>query len=69
MYSLCEKGDKQADLSIHGGIEKVIYVYPIEHYSFWTELIIHETKKTTMLEHGAMGKTSPLKAYLNQCLC
>ena len=36
MYSLCEKDDKQADLSIHGGIEKVIYVYPIEHYSFWT---------------------------------
>jgi MOSC domain-containing protein YiiM len=28
-------GDEQADLSIHGGLEKAIYAYPSEHYPFW----------------------------------
>lgn len=30
-------GDEQADLSIHGGLEKAIYAYPSEHYPFWHE--------------------------------
>ena len=30
-------GDEQADLSIHGGLEKAIYAYPSEHYSFWRD--------------------------------
>ena len=28
-------GDRQADLSVHGGPFKAIYVYPSEHYDFW----------------------------------
>ena len=28
-------GDRQADLSVHGGITKAIYGYPVEHYEFW----------------------------------
>ena len=28
-------GDRQADLSVHGGPEKAVYVYPSEHYAFW----------------------------------
>jgi MOSC domain-containing protein YiiM len=28
-------GDRQADLSVHGGISKAVYVYPREHYEFW----------------------------------
>ena len=28
-------GDRQADLSVHGGIRKAIYGYPAEHYEFW----------------------------------
>ena len=28
-------GDGQADLSAHGGIDKAVYCYPIEHYPFW----------------------------------
>ena len=30
-------GDRQADLSVHGGPEKAVYAYPSEHYSFWKE--------------------------------
>jgi len=28
-------GDAQADLRVHGGYSKAVYVYPSEHYEFW----------------------------------
>lgn len=28
-------GDRQADLSVHGGPTKAVYVYPSEHYEYW----------------------------------
>ncbi|HEV7914987.1 MAG TPA: MOSC domain-containing protein [Albitalea sp.] len=28
-------GDEQADLSVHGGLTKAVYAYPVEHYPFW----------------------------------
>jgi MOSC domain-containing protein YiiM len=28
-------GDRQADLSVHGGVTKAVYAYPSEHYEFW----------------------------------
>jgi MOSC domain-containing protein YiiM len=28
-------GDRQADLSVHGGKDKAVYCYPIEHYDYW----------------------------------
>ncbi len=28
-------GDKQADLTVHGGAQKAIYGYPAEHYEYW----------------------------------
>jgi MOSC domain-containing protein YiiM len=31
------EGDRQADLTVHGGLDKAIYAYPQEHYSFWGE--------------------------------
>ncbi len=30
-------GDEQADLSVHGGLDKAVYAYPAEHYPFWRE--------------------------------
>jgi len=35
MRTLNLDGDRQADLSVHGGPEKAVYVYPSEHYVFW----------------------------------
>jgi MOSC domain-containing protein YiiM len=35
MRTLNLDGDRQADLSVHGGPEKAVYVYPSEHYAFW----------------------------------
>ena len=28
-------GDRQADLTVHGGVSKAVYGYPVEHYGFW----------------------------------
>lgn len=28
-------GDRQADLTVHGGRNKAVYVYPSEHYAYW----------------------------------
>jgi len=30
-------GDRQADLSVHGGPYKAVYGYPSEHYDYWRE--------------------------------
>jgi MOSC domain-containing protein YiiM len=30
-------GDEQADLTVHGGPDKAVYVYPAEHYPAWNE--------------------------------
>ena len=35
MRTLNLDGDRQSDLSVHGGPEKAVYVYPSEHYEFW----------------------------------
>src|SRR5205809_7696450 len=31
------EGDRQADLTVHGGADKAVYAYPAEHYAFWRE--------------------------------
>jgi len=31
-------GDKQADLTVHGGVDKAVYSYPAEHYGYWSKL-------------------------------
>ena len=30
-------GDRQADLSVHGGPSKAVYGYPSEHYEYWKQ--------------------------------
>ncbi|MGB8062301.1 MAG: MOSC domain-containing protein [Candidatus Sulfotelmatobacter sp.] len=32
-------GDRQADLSVHGGPYKAVYGYPSEHYEFWRQAL------------------------------
>jgi len=58
------QGDEQADLSVHGGIEKAIYVYPAEHYAFWNQLLTRETKKPVDLQYGAIGENFTIEGLL-----
>lgn len=31
------EGDRQADLSVHGGPTKAVYLYPTQHYGYWRD--------------------------------
>jgi MOSC domain-containing protein YiiM len=44
-------GDRQADLTVHGGPTKAVYVYPAEHYEFWR----HEFPEMELL-YGMFGE-------------
>ena len=44
-------GDAQADLRVHGGTKKAVYVYPSEHYPFWKKEL-----RGTDLPWGAFGE-------------
>ena len=44
-------GDQQADLMVHGGPEKAVYLYPSEHYEYW-QAQLHPTQLT----YGAFGE-------------
>lgn len=59
-------GDEQADLSVHGGLEKAVYAYPSEHYEFWRKL--REQAGVAgiddQLEPGAMGENLTLSGVL-----
>jgi MOSC domain-containing protein YiiM len=37
LRSLNLDGDRQADLSVHGGPSKAAYAYPSEHYGYWRD--------------------------------
>jgi MOSC domain-containing protein YiiM len=44
-------GDRQADLTVHGGPWKAVYQYPAEHYAYWAEQL-----PGTELPFGAFGE-------------
>ncbi len=49
-------GDEQADLSVHGGLDKAVYLYPHEHYAFWNQARERLLKQKSELLPGAMGE-------------
>lgn len=44
-------GDRQADLRVHGGVDKAVYGYASEHYPFWREQLGRED-----LDWGMFGE-------------
>lgn len=45
------QGDEQADPTVHGGLDKAVYAYPVEHLPFW---------RAQRLEHGVGLFDAPL---------
>ena len=37
VHRLNIEGDRQSDLTVHGGVNKAVYAYPAEHYAFWRD--------------------------------
>lgn len=60
------QGDEQADLSVHGGLQKAVYAYPAEHYAFWLEArrAAGVAGIDTALPHGSMGENLTLNGLL-----
>lgn len=60
------QGDEQADLSVHGGLQKAVYAYPAEHYAFWLEArrAARVAGIDTALPHGSMGENLTLNGLL-----
>lgn len=44
------EGDAQADLTVHGGPDKAVYAYPVEHYAGWQAQLGRD------LEYGVFGE-------------
>ena len=59
-------GDEQADLSVHGGLDKAVYAYPSEHYAFWSKLRAEAGLGTIddALPWGSMGENLSLAGLL-----
>lgn len=60
------EGDEQADPSVHGGLSKAVYAYPIEHLPFWHTQRQHQAPDLldTPLPHGFMGENLSLSGLL-----
>jgi MOSC domain-containing protein YiiM len=59
-------GDQQADLSVHGGLDKAVYAYPSEHYAFWRSARENAGVSgiDTQLNFGAIGENLSLTGLL-----
>lgn len=58
------EGDEQADLTVHGGLNKAVYAYPSEHYAFWTAQRLAALKREEPLPPGSMGENLTLQGVL-----
>jgi MOSC domain-containing protein YiiM len=53
------EGDRQSDLSVHGGVYKAVYAYPSEHYSYWRNILPDND-----LPWGAFGENFTIEGLL-----
>lgn len=58
------EGDEQSDLSVHGGADKAVYVYPSEHYAFWRAEL-----PGAALSWGAFGENLTVEGLLEDTVC
>jgi len=61
------EGDEQADLSLHGGLDKAVYAYPLEHYDFWNVQCGASSKRASggmPLTAGAFGENLTIEGLL-----
>ncbi|MGG1519241.1 MOSC domain-containing protein [Paenibacillus oryzisoli] len=57
------EGDGQADLTVHGGADKALCVYPEEHYAYWEE------KRGQRIEPVTFGENLTVRGMLEQDVC
>ncbi|MCC6797241.1 MAG: MOSC domain-containing protein [Candidatus Hydrogenedentes bacterium] len=57
-------GDGQADLRFHGGLEKAVYAYPVEHYAYWMQELQRER-----MPFGLFGENLTTEGLLESDVC
>lgn len=57
-------GDEQADLTVHGGLAKAVYAYPIEHYEYWRQQQVAIGCPADPLPHGSLGENLTIAGLL-----
>ena len=58
------QGDEQADRRYHGGVEKAVCVYPVEHYAYWNEVL-----PGLELPQGAFGENLTTQGMMETTVC
>jgi MOSC domain-containing protein YiiM len=63
-------GDEQADQSVHGGLSKAIYAYPVAHYPFWQGVRGQASVAGAeqALPHGFLGENLTIAGLLEEKL-
>ncbi len=61
-------GDEQSNLQVHGGIEKAIYAYAIEHYAFWKDCLVRQNyyDPNSNMPHGFFGENLTVSGLLER---
>lgn len=59
-------GDEQADLTVHGGIDKAIHHYPRDHYGWWAETLGGHILLTAP---GAFGENISTRGLIEGTVC
>lgn len=57
-------GDERADMSVHGGLDKAVYLYPQEHYAFWADARERVLRRQELLSFGVMGENLTTEGLL-----
>ena len=71
VHALGLVGDAQADPSVHGGVGKAVYAYPVEHYPFWQTVRAQAQVAgwNEPLPHGFMGENLTISGLLENQVC
>lgn len=56
-------GDQQ-DLTVHGGLDKAVYAYPVEHYEYWRKQL-----PDLSMSWGAFGENLTTEGLSEDTLC
>lgn len=64
VYRLGLDGDVQADLTVHGGVDKAVYFYPYEHYAGWESIL-----QSGPLPAGSFGENITTNGLLETDVC
>jgi MOSC domain-containing protein YiiM len=59
-------GDQQADLRVHGGPDKAVYCYPIEHYAKW---LAERPSAEALLVPGGFGENLTTRGLDEDQIC